>query len=220
MNAVTTAASPFGTMEPIAICPRELLSHRMSLVRFAARRLRDPMLAEDLVHDVFEAVLAGRAAFSGRSSLRSWLTGILKHKIIDLVRRNAGTDSFDEGFDAEGATPLSAATPGPRRSCRTSRTAGADDGAHRGAARDAARRDADARLRGAPDLGSLPPTRDQRSQPLRPPASRATPIADLTRCSPALSAGSTPRAPGTAWSSHRPSPRPRALQGSAPSGAS
>lgn len=113
MNAVTTAASPFGTMEPIAICPRELLSHRMSLVRFAARRLRDPMLAEDLVHDVFEAVLAGRAAFSGRSSLRSWLTGILKHKIIDLVRRNAGTDSFDEGFDAEGATPLSAATPGP-----------------------------------------------------------------------------------------------------------
>ncbi len=108
--------APAATLGPIpqaAICPRELMSHRTSLVRFAARRLRDPMLAEDLVHDVFEAVLTGRAAFAGRSSLRSWLTGILKHKIVDLVRRNAGNDSFDDGFDADGATPLAAATPGP-----------------------------------------------------------------------------------------------------------
>lgn len=111
--ALAAAPASSGQNAPRAICPRELLSHRTSLVRFAARRLRDPMLAEDLVHDVFEAVLAGRAAFAGRSSLRSWLTGILKHKIIDLVRRNAGTDSFDDGFDAEGATPLMAATPGP-----------------------------------------------------------------------------------------------------------
>lgn len=106
------AASP-DRSAPRAICPRELLSHRTNLVRFAARRLRDPMLAEDLVHDVFEAVLTGRAVFAGRSSLRSWLTGILKHKIIDLVRRHAGIDSFDDGFDADGATPLCAATPGP-----------------------------------------------------------------------------------------------------------
>lgn len=105
--------APFGPIPQAAICPRELMSHRTSLVRFAARRLRDPMLAEDLVHDVFEAVLAGRAAFAGRSSLRSWLTGILKHKIVDLVRRNAGNDSFDDGFDADGATPLAAAMPGP-----------------------------------------------------------------------------------------------------------
>jgi RNA polymerase sigma-70 factor (ECF subfamily) len=109
---ITLAATP-GSNAQAAICPRELMSHRTSLVRFAARRLRDPMLAEDLVHDVFEAVLTGRAAFAGRSSLRSWLTGILKHKIVDLVRRNAGNDSFDDGFDADGATPLAAASPGP-----------------------------------------------------------------------------------------------------------
>ncbi len=114
MKLALAAAPAFPDQnEPRAICPRELLSHRTSLVRFAARRLRDPTLAEDLVHDVFEAVLAGRAAFAGRSSLRSWLTGILKHKIVDLVRRDAGTDSFDDGFDAEGVTPLSAATAGP-----------------------------------------------------------------------------------------------------------
>ena len=43
----------------------EVMSHRGYLVRFAQRRLRDPMLAEDVVHDVFEAVLSGRAAFAG-----------------------------------------------------------------------------------------------------------------------------------------------------------
>ena len=55
----------------------EVVSHRSYLVRFAQRRLRDPMLAEDAVHDVFEAVLSGRASFGGRAALRSWLTAVL-----------------------------------------------------------------------------------------------------------------------------------------------
>lgn len=113
MNRSAPAPLPLDPRAAVAINPRELLAQRANLVRFAARRVRDPMLAEDLVHDVFEAVLAGRATFAGRSSLRSWLTGILKHKIVDLVRRHAGTDSFDDAFDADGATPLPATTAGP-----------------------------------------------------------------------------------------------------------
>ena len=66
----------------------DVVAHRDYLVRFAQRRLRDPMLAEDAVHDVFEAVLAGRASFGGRAALRSWLTAVLKHKIVDAVRRS------------------------------------------------------------------------------------------------------------------------------------
>jgi RNA polymerase sigma-70 factor (ECF subfamily) len=42
-----------------------MVSHRNYLVRFAQRKLHDPMLAEDLVHDVFEAVLSGRACSPG-----------------------------------------------------------------------------------------------------------------------------------------------------------
>jgi RNA polymerase sigma-70 factor (ECF subfamily) len=53
------------------------------------------------VHDVIEAVLSGRARFAGRSSLRSWLTAILKHKIVDAVRRDAGHASLDDS-DADG----------------------------------------------------------------------------------------------------------------------
>ena len=65
----------------------EMVSHRSYLVRFAQRKLRDPLMAEDAVHDVFEAVLSGRAVFAGRAALRSWLTAVLKNKIVDLVRQ-------------------------------------------------------------------------------------------------------------------------------------
>jgi len=95
------------------LCPREMVSHRAYLVRFARRKLRDPLLAEDVVHDVFEAVLAGRASFAGRSALRSWLTGILKHKIVDLVRRDAGTESYDDAFGDDGPAALATAAPQP-----------------------------------------------------------------------------------------------------------
>lgn len=92
----------------------EMVAHRGALVRFAQRRLHDPMLAEDVVHDVFEAVLAGRAAFAGRSSLRSWLTAILKHKIVDLVRQRAGLSSLEEqGDDEDGAAAIESPEPRP-----------------------------------------------------------------------------------------------------------
>ncbi len=109
MNTASTAATfqpgfppaslpaPFPESTPTVAWP-EMVSHRAYLVRFAQRKLRDPLLAEDAVHDVFEAVLSGRAVFAGRSALRSWLTAVLKHKIVDSVRRNAGTDSLDEAF--------------------------------------------------------------------------------------------------------------------------
>ena len=74
-----------------------LIDERRYLVQYARRRLLDPSLAEDLVHDVFEAVASGRAMFAGRSALRSWLVGILKHKIVDLVRQRSGHDSLDGG---------------------------------------------------------------------------------------------------------------------------
>src|SRR5881394_1397817 len=96
-----------------AVAWNEMVAHRSYLVRFAQRKLHDPMLAEDVVHDVFEAVLSGRAAFAGRSSLRSWLTAILKHKIVDLVRQRAGLDSLDESDDEDGGA-AAIASPEPR----------------------------------------------------------------------------------------------------------
>jgi RNA polymerase sigma-70 factor (ECF subfamily) len=55
------------------------------LYRYALLRVRDESLAEDLVQEILLAALKGRAGFNGRSSERTWLTGILKHKIVDQL---------------------------------------------------------------------------------------------------------------------------------------
>ena len=103
LQPADVAVMPVSGGAVAAVAWTDLVAHRSHLVRYAQRRLHDPMLAEDVVHDVFEAVLAGRALFGGRSALRSWLTGILKHKIVDLVRQRAGYDSLDLGEDEDGA---------------------------------------------------------------------------------------------------------------------
>ena len=92
MNPV---AAPAAHPESIALTWNDLAEHRQFLVHYAQRRLHDPALAEDLVHDVFEAVMTGRATFGGRSAPRSWLVAILRHKIVDLVRERTGHDSLD-----------------------------------------------------------------------------------------------------------------------------
>jgi RNA polymerase sigma-70 factor, ECF subfamily len=86
--------SPTSAGQPISFS--DLAAHRSYLVRFAQRRLSDPALAEDAVHDVFEAVITGRASFGGRAALRSWLTAVLKNKIVDMVRRRPLHDSIDD----------------------------------------------------------------------------------------------------------------------------
>ncbi len=80
-------------------------SHREHLLRYARRHLRDAALAEDMVHDVLAAVIAGKASFGQRSSLRTWLIGILKHKIVDALRRRRGECSLDAMLDEEDALP-------------------------------------------------------------------------------------------------------------------
>jgi RNA polymerase sigma-70 factor (ECF subfamily) len=106
MNASSTSFQSTGFHPAVgagAVAWNEMVSHRGYLVRFAQRKLHDPMRAEDVVHDVFEAVISGRASFAGRSALRSWLTAILKNKIVDLVRSRAVYDSLDAdcGDDAD-----------------------------------------------------------------------------------------------------------------------
>ena len=52
-------------------------------------QLRDATAAEDAVQEALLAALTGEANFAGRSNLRTWLTGILKHKIVDAIRRQS-----------------------------------------------------------------------------------------------------------------------------------
>ena len=61
--------------------------HGDALFRFALLRVKDPEVAEDLVQETFLSALKGIDRFKGRSPLRAWLVGILKHKIIDHFRK-------------------------------------------------------------------------------------------------------------------------------------
>jgi RNA polymerase sigma-70 factor (ECF subfamily) len=63
--------------------------HRPYLYRYALAKLRRAETAEDVVQDTLTAALEGQATFRGESVLRTWLIGILKHKIVDWQRREA-----------------------------------------------------------------------------------------------------------------------------------
>ena len=65
---------------------RQIESHRGYLMRVAQLQLRDRDAAEDVVQDTLLAALSG-SGFAGKSSLKTWLTGILKHKIVDAIRK-------------------------------------------------------------------------------------------------------------------------------------
>lgn len=67
----------------------ELGAYRDYLCRFALLHLRDRARAEDVVQETLLAAVENRAAFSGKAQIRTWLTGILKHKIMDVFRRQA-----------------------------------------------------------------------------------------------------------------------------------
>lgn len=60
---------------------------RPYLVRVAMVQLRDRDLAEDVVQETLMAGYGGLDRFAGGSTVRTWLTGILKHKILDALRR-------------------------------------------------------------------------------------------------------------------------------------
>lgn len=62
--------------------------HGDALYRYAVLRVKDPHLAEDLVQETFFSALKAIDSFQGRSSLRTWLVGILKRKVIDHFRKN------------------------------------------------------------------------------------------------------------------------------------
>jgi RNA polymerase sigma-70 factor (ECF subfamily) len=99
--------------------------HGDALFRYALLRLGDTQAAEDVVQETFLAALHARAGFAGQSSERTWMTGILKHKIVDHFRARGreqavtdldpSADVLAEMFDQAGKwrAPLSGRQPDP-----------------------------------------------------------------------------------------------------------
>lgn len=99
---------------PSASSLLELEGHRPYLMRFALLQLRDRSAAEDAVQETLLAAIQGAERFAGQSSVRTWLIGILKHKIIDSIRKStreqasslgageSGTEDLDAYFESDG----------------------------------------------------------------------------------------------------------------------
>lgn len=80
------------------------------LYRFALSRVSDPALAKDLVQDTLLAGLRSLDRFRGEASVKTWLSGIMKNKVIDHYRKS-GREVLLEDLgraddDAGGFNPL------------------------------------------------------------------------------------------------------------------
>lgn len=82
------------------------------LFRYAFRRVLNRDTAEELVQETFVSALAARKRYEGRASERTWLLSILKHKIVDYIRKvsregpavsgNSNDQHADDFFDERG----------------------------------------------------------------------------------------------------------------------
>ena len=81
---------------PGALDAKDLDQHRPQLLKYAMLQLRNRAQAEDAVQEAMVAAIRGVETFAGGSSVRTWLIGILKHKIIDSIRKSSREQSLDQ----------------------------------------------------------------------------------------------------------------------------
>ncbi|WP_144264495.1 sigma-70 family RNA polymerase sigma factor [Polaromonas sp. C04] len=87
----------------------QLAEHRSYLLRFARLQLRNEAWAEDAVSETLLAALSRPQSFDNKSQLKTWLVGILKHKVVDTLRQRAREVSYGgEDDTADGSEELDA----------------------------------------------------------------------------------------------------------------
>jgi RNA polymerase sigma-70 factor (TIGR02943 family) len=86
---------------------QELAEHRTYLLRYARLQLRNDAWAEDAVSETLLAALTKPQSFGNRSQLRTWLVGILKHKVVDTLRQRQREVQLADD-DGDGSDELDA----------------------------------------------------------------------------------------------------------------
>ena len=77
------------------------------LLRYARLQLRNDAWAEDAVSETMLAALSKPLSFGNRSQLKTWLVGILKHKVIDILRQRQREVSLGDD-ESDGSEELDA----------------------------------------------------------------------------------------------------------------
>jgi RNA polymerase sigma-70 factor, ECF subfamily len=84
--------------------PKQYEALRLQLVKFARIQLRHDAAVEDVVQETLVALLEHPERFAGQSSLKTYAIGILKHKIVDVLRRGKREVALHGEHDAEQDT--------------------------------------------------------------------------------------------------------------------
>jgi RNA polymerase sigma-70 factor (ECF subfamily) len=79
----------------------QIATHRPMLVRVARQRLCNDAWAEDAVSETLVVAIDKPHTYSGRSTVRTWLVGILNHKVVDQIRRHTRDCQFNASYDDE-----------------------------------------------------------------------------------------------------------------------
>lgn len=77
-----------------------IVTIRRDMLRFAQLQLRDAGAAEDMVQEALIAAMASAKSFAGRAALKTWMFGILRHKIVDHLRASSREISGSDLVDA------------------------------------------------------------------------------------------------------------------------
>jgi RNA polymerase sigma-70 factor, ECF subfamily len=103
----------------------DIETHREYLFQSALGRLRNREQAEDAVQETFLAALTNVGRFSGKSIKKTWLIGILNHKVCDQLRNTCRNRvlfrnlSLDDHRETDAATFATVGFTLPPRDPRT-----------------------------------------------------------------------------------------------------
>jgi RNA polymerase sigma-70 factor (ECF subfamily) len=91
----------------VTLCAGWIRDHGDVLYAYALQRVKRAETAEDLVQETLVAAIESWGSFRGGSSVRTWLVGILRYKILDEFRRRARQPGWLEDVTPEtgGTTP-------------------------------------------------------------------------------------------------------------------
>ena len=93
-------------LDPMSSFEQQIVALQDYLLKFARLQLRNDAWAEDAVSETVLAALAKPQSFGNRSQLKTWLVGILKHKVVDALRHHHREVSSLETSEDAQADPL------------------------------------------------------------------------------------------------------------------
>jgi RNA polymerase sigma factor (sigma-70 family) len=90
--------------------------HESRVFRFLRRNVRNEAAANDLMQEVWFAVVRGAATYQPTAKFTTWLFTIAHNRTVDMIRANHRLQSLDAGDDADpgASSPLERLADSPK----------------------------------------------------------------------------------------------------------